>query len=170
MIEDKMNFNDVEEIKKAGFAGFKRMSELFADSSVIPKVKGIYLVLHLDDKPTEFLTTGTGGHFKGRNPNVSVGELEANWVDKTIVVYIGKAGKDGGSATLHSRLRQYLGFGQGGKVGHWGGRSIWQLKNSKDLVVCWKELPTEDPRTLEANLIQQFVSKFSKRPFANLAD
>jgi hypothetical protein len=92
------------------------------------------------------------------------------WVDDTIVVYIGKAGKDGSSATLQSRLRQYFGFGQGKNVGHWGGRLIWQLKNSADLVVCWKALPTADPRTVEAELIQDFASKFSNRPFANLAD
>ena len=165
-----MNFNDIEEIKKAGFTGFKKMSELFADNSLIPRTKGVYFVLNLDNKPIEFLTVGTGGRFKGKNPNISIGELKANWVDKTIVVYIGKAGKDGSSATLQSRLRQYFGFGKGGNVGHYGGRLIWQLKNSMDLVVCWKALPTEDPRTLEVSFIQQFVSKFSHRPFANLAD
>ncbi len=164
-----MNFKDIEQIKKAGFTGFKTMKELFADSSAIPKIKGVYLVLN-PTKKGEFLTVGTGGHFKGKNPNVSVSELKANWVDDTIVVYIGKAGKDGSSATLQSRLRQYFGFGQGKNVGHWGGRFIWQLKNSADLVVCWKALPTTDPRTVEADLIQDFVSKFSQRPFANLAN
>lgn len=164
-----MDFKDIEQIKKAGFTGFKTMKELFADSSSIPKTKGVYLVLN-PTKKGEFLTVGTGGHFKGKNPNVSVTELKANWVDDTIIVYIGKAGKDGSSATLQSRLRQYFGFGQGKNVGHWGGRLIWQLKNSADLVVCWKALPTADPRTVEADLIQDFVSKFSNRPFANLAD
>lgn len=164
-----MDFNDIEQIKKAGFTGFKTMQELFKDSSLIPKIKGVYLVLN-PTKISEFLTVGTGGHFKKKNPNVSVSELKANWVEGTIVVYIGKAGKDGSSATLQSRLRQYFGFGQGKNVGHWGGRLIWQLKNSADLVVCWKALPAADPRTVEAHLIQDFVSKFSNRPFANLAD
>ena len=162
-----MNFDDIEEIKKAGFIGFKKMSELFIDSSLISKIKGVYLILN-PDKKFEFLTVGTGGHFKGKNPNVPISELKANLVDNTIVIYIGKAGKNGSKATLQSRLKQYFSFGQGGNVGHWGGRLIWQLKNSKELVVCWKALPTEDPRTIESGLIQQFVSKFSKRPFANL--
>ena len=165
-----MTFNDIDEITKAGFTGFKKMSELFADSSALPRTKGVYLVLNLSNKPPEFAPAGTGGHFKGKNPNVSIAELKANWVEKTIVVYIGKAGKDGSAATLHSRLKQYFGFGQGGNVGHWGGRLIWQLKNYNDLVVCWKALPTEDPRTFEATLIQQFISKFHNRPFANLSD
>jgi hypothetical protein len=164
-----MDFIDIEQIKRIGFSGFKTMKELFADNSVIPKTKGIYLVLNLIKKG-EFLKIGTGGHFKGKNPNVSISELKENWVENTIVVYIGKAGKDGSSATLQSRLRQYFGFGQGKNIGHWGGRLIWQLKNSSDLVVCWKTLPTGDPRILEAELISQFVSKFSKRPFANLTD
>jgi hypothetical protein len=164
-----MDFNDIEQIKKAGFTGFKKMSELFSDSSSIPKIKGVYFVLHTDKK-AEFLTVGTGGFFKGKNPNVSIAELKSNWVENTIVVYIGKAGKDGSNATLQSRLKQYFSFGQGKNIGHYGGRLIWQLKNSKDLIVCWKALPTEDPRTMEADFIQQFINKFSKRPFANLAD
>lgn len=165
-----MNFNNIEELKKNGFIGFKRMSELFADNSSIPKIKGIYLVLNLEKKPPEFLTVGTGGHFKGKNPNISITELKSNWVDNTNIVYIGKAGKDGSNATLQSRLRQYLSFGLGGNIGHWGGRLIWQLKNSNDLVICWKALRIEDPRTVEANLIKEFYSVFSNRPFANLAD
>jgi hypothetical protein len=164
-----MNFNDIEQIKKVGFTGFKKMSELFSKNSSIPQIKGVYLVLNPDRK-SEFLTVGTGGYFKGKNPNLSIAELKSNWVENTIIVYIGKAGKDGSSATLQSRLKQYFSFGQGENIGHYGGRLIWQLKNSKDLVVCWKALPTEDPRTIEANLIQQFVIKYSKRPFANLAN
>jgi hypothetical protein len=165
-----MNYSNIEEVKKAGYTGFRSMGELFVDSSMLPKVRGVYLVLYPTGKSPEFLTVGTGGHFKGKNSNVSVAKLKENWVDDTIVIYIGKAGKDGSNATLHSRLRQYFGFGQGGNVGHWGGRLIWQLKNSKDLIVCWKALPTEDPRTVEATHIKQFVSRFGKRPFANLSD
>ena len=164
-----MTFEDIEEINKSGFTGFMMIGDLFQDSSMLPSIKGVYMVLNIDNKKPEFLTLGTGGHFKLKDPNVSISELKNNWVDNSIVVYIGKAGKNGGTATLKSRLKQYLDFGQGKKRGHWGGRLIWQLKNSSDLVVCWKTLPGEDPRTYEAELIQQFVTKFGKRPFANLA-
>ncbi|MDQ3192217.1 MAG: hypothetical protein M3Q58_11555 [Bacteroidota bacterium] len=115
-----MNFNDIDEIKKAGFTGFKKMGELFSDSSSIPRIKGVYLVLNLDSKPPEFLQVGSGGYFKGKNPNISLTELKSNWVDKNFVVYIGKAGKDGSNATLNSRLKQYFGFGQGRNIGHYG--------------------------------------------------
>ena len=159
-----MTFNDIDEIKKAGFTGFKKMSELFLDSSMLPDKNGVYLVLNIDNKPGEFLAVGSGGHFKGKDPNISLEELKSNWVDNTKVVYIGKA------TSLKSRLRQYFGFGQGKNIGHWGGRLIWQLKNSNDLIVCWKPLLNDDPRTFENTLIKKFVSEFSKRPFANLAD
>ena len=165
-----MYFNNSDDIKKAGFTGFKKMSELFIDSSSIPKIKGVYLVLNPNFKKAEYLQIGTGGHFKGKNPNVTLDELKSNWVDNSLIVYIGKAGSETSNATLHSRLKQYFGFGQGKNIGHWGGRLIWQLKNSADLIVCWKSLPNDDPRTFENQLIRKFVSEFSKRPFANLAD
>lgn len=158
-----MTFNDIDEIKKAGFIGFKKMSELFLDSLMLPDNNGVYLVLNVDNKPGEFLTVGSGGHFKGKDPNISLADLKSNWVDNTKVVYIGKA------TSLRSRLRQYFSFGQGKNIGHYGGRLIWQIKYSKDLVVCWKSLTT-DPREFETDLIQQFVKTFGCRPFANLAN
>jgi hypothetical protein len=158
-----MTFNDIDEIKKAGFTGFKKVGDLFLDSSMLPDSNGVYLVLNADNKPADFLTIGSGGHFKGKNPNVSQTELKSNWVDNTKVVYIGKA------TSLKSRLRQYFYFGQGKNIGHYGGRLIWQLKYSNDLVVCWRTLAT-DPREFEADLIRQFVSIYGCRPFANLKD
>lgn len=158
-----MTYNDLDEIKKAGFKGFKKMSELFLDSSMLPDNKGVYLVLNIDNRPEKFLTNGSGGYFKGKNPNVSLAELKSNWVDNTKVVYIGKA------TSLKSRLRQYFGFGQGKNIGHYGGRLIWQITYSKDLVVCWKSLET-DPSEYETDLIRQFVLIYGCRPFANLKD
>lgn len=165
-----MDFNNLDEIKKAGFTGFKKISDLFADASPLPNEKGVYLVLRIHDNEPEFLQVGSGGFFKGKNPNISLQELKSNWVSNVKVVYIGKAGGSNSSATLRSRLKQYFGFGQGKNIGHYGGRLIWQLKNSNDLVVCWKALPNEEPRMVEAAMIQDFVSKHHQRPFANLAD
>ena len=95
-----MTFNDIGEIKKAGFTGFVSMKQLFLDSSVLPAIKGVYMVLNLDMNLHDFLPVGSGGYFKGKNPNVSISELKANWVENTIVVYIGKAGKDGSAAAI----------------------------------------------------------------------
>ncbi len=158
MIND---FNDIDHLKEIGFKGFKTKGELFIDSSMIPKEKGVYLILNIHAKPS-YLEIGTGGFFKKKDPNVSLEELEMNWVDKVKVVYIGKA------TSLKKRMRQYFAFGQGKKIGHYGGRYIWQLSNSKDLLVCWKELPNDSPEQVEALLISLFKKQFSKRPFANL--
>jgi hypothetical protein len=163
-----MELNDIEQIKKAGFSGFKTMRELFVDNSAVPPIKGVYLVLN-PMKRCEFLTTGTGGHYKGKNPNVPLSELKANWIDDSIVVYIGKAGGEGIKATLRDRLKQYLKFGQGKSVAHWGGRFIWQLRNSADLLICWKALPDDDPKSVESELIALFKQQHGgRRPFANL--
>ena len=170
-----MNFNNLSEIKKAGFIGFKKMSELFKDSSMLSEEKGVYFVLYLSNKPPRFMSIGTGGHFKGKNPNVSIAKLKSNWVDDAIVVYIGKGGglnqkgKES-KATLKSRLKTYFSFGKGNDVGHSGGRYIWQLKNSKDLVVCWYPTPDKEPAEVETNFIIEFKINYSKRPFANHKD
>lgn len=164
-----MDFNSLEEIKKNGFIGFKTIGELCIDSDILPKKKGVYLVLHLVKKPV-FLINGTGGFFKGKNPNVQIDELNNNWVKNSKVVYIGKAGGNLSKATLHSRLKQYLDFGRGKSVGHWGGRYIWQISNSNELVICWKELDKEEPNIIESGLIKIFSDKYGKRPFANLKD
>lgn len=147
---NSMNFNNFTLIKKAGFKGFKTMQELFDNPSELPAVKGVYLVLNLDKKSPSFL------------------EIRQNWIENSIVVYIGKAGGEKSSATLKSRLRQYFGFGQGKNIGHWGGRLIWQLGSSGNLVVCWKLLPDKEPRKYEAQLINDFIIQFGNRPFANL--
>ena len=163
---------DRELLKTLGFEGFKSMSELMAGAkSQIPYQMGVYVILRESNSEPIFMEEGTGGFFKGKNPNVSLSELRSNWVDGTSIVYIGKAGGMGSSATLNKRLGQYLRFGQGANVGHWGGRYIWQLKDSRDLVVCWKILSSEEPREMEQKMIEEFKSKHSRmRPFANLSD
>ena len=154
-----MGFTSIESIKTAGFTGFKTVEELRNNKSLIPKEQGVYLILNLK-KPT-FLETGTGGFFKGKNPNAEIETLEENWIENAPVIYIGKA------ISLYKRLGQYFHFGEGKNVGHWGGRFIWQLENSKDLVVCWKTTE-EEARIEEINLIQKFVKQYGKRPFAKL--
>jgi len=163
-----MDFNSIDDIKNTGFIGFKRIGKLFADDSLIPTTRGVYMVLYTSSEPPVFLEKGSGGFFKGKNPNVSIAELKSNWVNDTQVVYIGKAGKESGSATLKSRLRQYFQFGQGRDIGHYGGRLIWQIQNFSDLLVCWKELPDEDPREVEYALLSEFMKRYNKLPFANL--
>ena len=159
-----MDFSDIKEIKKAGFVGFKTIRDLVADNSDLPGDSGVYMILNLQKNYPVFLHLGTGGYFKRKDPNVSLQKLKDEWVENTIVVYIGKA------TSLRFRLKQYLAFGQGKNVGHRGGRLIWQLDFSDQLVVCWKILPDCIPRTIETELINNFKEQFGVRPFANLVD
>ncbi len=164
-----MKFDSVDHLKDEGFTGFKKIGDLIEDQSHIPNGKGVYLVVHkAKDKP-EFIMPGVGGCFKERDPNTSRQKLESNWVDKNVVIYIGQAGGGKSNQTLRKRIRQYMKFGQGENVPHWGGRYIWQIENYRDLLICWKTTD-QDPRDIEKNLILGFQKIYGKRPFANLSN
>lgn len=162
-----MNFNDIEEIKKDGFKGFKRVKDLRENSLFIPQDKGVYLVLKPRDMDVKFLETGTGGHTKG-NPNVSIDKLKAKWIEDTLVLYVGQTGSKSEDRTLYERIDELLRFGQGENIGHWGGRYLWQINHSEELVICWKEMKDEDPEEIKNQLLWDFESEYSKLPFANL--
>lgn len=134
-----------------GFRGFVTIGQLQENMSVAPDTKGVYLILKSERLINpEFLLKGSGGHFKGKNPNVSIEELKKNWVEDADILYIGKAGGEGQGSNLKRRLNQFIRFGQGENIGHWGGRLIWQLKDAEDLIVCWKELSSDSPREVES--------------------
>ena len=158
---------ETETLKQQGFVGFKKVSELMETRcAVVPAVQGVYVVLRESAGEPMFVEDGTGGAFKGKNPNSPISTLQANWVEDTEIVYIGMT-RD----TLKRRLSAYMRFGQGEPVGHWGGRFIWQLEDSRDLVVCWKHTPASDAAEEEAAMIQTFKQVHDgKRPFANLRD
>lgn len=159
-----------QKLVDAGFSGFVTVGSLMCCIMVVPAMPGVYVVMRKSDESPVFLPKSSGGLFKGKKPEVSVAELERNWVDDTSVVYIGKAGTLKGCATLRCRLGQYMQFGQGEAVGHYGGRYIWQLQDAKDLVVCWK-ITDEEPRDVEKRMIKEFKdSHCGRRPFANLRD
>ncbi len=173
-----MEYRTIDDLKKAGFEGFCSVEKLRDDLSGIPAVAGVYMVVYQGNGMPEFLEVGTGGLFKGKNPNVAVSELKSNWVDGTCVVYIGKAGGvdakgKKSNSKLQKRISDYLDFGNGVSVGHWGGRLIWQIKDSKDLLFCWKAIPEHksNPVEIEKELIADFKRQYGgKRPFANLRD
>ena len=172
---DKMNTEslepiNIESINISGFVGFKIISELKINPSCIPEIKGVYLVIRPDNTNVEFVKKGSGGFFKDKNPNVPINELRNNWIDEAQIIYIGKAGGSDSNSNLKSRLKEYLNFGQGKKVGHSGGRYIWQIKDINNYIICWKELPNDEPRIIEKQLLEAFKQKFNDLPFANLSN
>lgn len=161
-------FQNLTSIKEAGFTGFKKVEQLWNDYTVIPDERGVYLILNPEISMKQFLTKGVGGYFKGKDPNLSIPQLTSNWVENSHVLYIGQAGGNGSSATLRKRVKQYLEFGKGKPVGHYGGRLIWQLSHHRDLIVAWKVTGTVDPSIEENNQLRAFYDTYGLLPFANL--
>ena len=157
---------ELDLLKENDFQGFVTVKELRENIRIVPNYGGVYVVLRpKDDKPV-FLEEGTGGFFKGKDPNVPISQLEAKWIADSSVLYIGKAGKTANRG-LRKRLYEYMRFGQGEPVGHYGGRYIWQLADAADLLVCWKRIDG-DPEQAERQLLLAFKEEYGDFPFANL--
>lgn len=155
---------DIAQYKDEGFEGFIPVSMLRGNTFIIPNEAGVYVVIRKSDSDPQFLEEGTGRVRKDRNPNVPIHVLTEKYVFASKTVYIGKA------TSLRSRIGQLLRFGAGTAGGHWGGRYLWQLADSDSLLVAWKLTPDCDPRTVEAQMIRDFVAYYGKRPFANIRD
>jgi hypothetical protein len=144
-----------------GFTGFVSFRDLKnGQLKNVPTSGGVYIVLReLETVPT-FLDENPGGHFKGRNPTLQKTLLAVNWVEHSHTIYIGKGDK------LQRRMKQFIDFGFGKPVGHWGGRLVWQVENSVDFIVGWKQV--NDPASVESQLLIRFSSIYGKLPYANL--
>lgn len=158
----------IDFLQSNGFEGFKSIAHYTNNLDELPRQRGVYILINPSKDEPQFLTIGTGGYFKGQNPNVDKATLVSAWVTLLPIVYIGKAGTLTGKATLHSRIKQYLQFGNGKNVGHWGGRYIWQLKDASSLLICWKSLNNKEPRIVEHFLLSKIMEHYGKLPFANL--
>ena len=143
-------------LEEASFDGFRRFELGHAG---VPPQPGVYIIFRPSQDQRQFVPTSVAGHFKGRNPSVSIPELERAWVDGASVLYIGKAsGGQHRKRGLRKRLDEYRRHGQGEPVGHWGGRYIWQLCDSTSLLVAWKPTPSEDPEEVESKMISDFIA------------
>lgn len=146
-------------LEKAGFIGFVPFASL--PTSKVPTGGGVYVVLRPSQELPAFLAVSPAGTHKGRSPTVPRDTLRQKWVPGTSVVYVGKA------TSLFERLSGYRRQGSGGKAGHFGGRYIWQLTDSVDLIVAWRETRGV-PRAGEVQLVSPFRSQYGSLPFANL--
>lgn len=148
------------DLERDGFTGWLAFPEA-RHSTACPTTGGVYVVSYEGPQPTRFLDESPAGRFKGRDPAVDPISLIANWVEDAEVVYIGKADQ------LRRRIRQFADFGSGKPSGHWGGRLIWQLAETDQLRIAWKETPDRVPVEVEGEMIAAFRRGYGKPPFAN---
>jgi hypothetical protein len=154
-------------LKDAGFAGFRSFEQL--EINRVPQAPGIYVVLRPEGFERLFLAKSAGGRFKKRDPSMLQAALEAEWIEDADVLYVGKAGPGStGNRGLRKRIQEFVDFGRGKPVGHWGGRLIWQLANSQSLIIAWKELAASEVNAAEAAYHAEFVRIYGRLPFANL--
>ncbi|MBT2597795.1 hypothetical protein [Arthrobacter sp. ISL-72] len=163
---------DKRSLRTEGFAGFRTFAEV--EINRIPQAPGIFAVLRPDGFQPQFLARSTAGVFKKKDPSLPAEKLTAEWVDAADVLYIGKAGSGSkGNRGLRRQIQEFMDFGKGKPPGHWDGRLIWQLANTKALIIAWKELPAEPLpagglSAVEAELHAAFVQQYGRLPFANL--
>ena len=150
---------EILKYQELGFTGFIKVKELHI-ASPIPPCNGVYIVVRDSHTPPQFLYKGMAGFFKEKDPNVPIETLEQKYVASSQVVYIGKA------KNLRKRISELIRFGNGAKVGHWGGRFLWQLADAQDLLIAW--CPCSFPRETERCLLTAFEEAHGALPFANL--
>jgi hypothetical protein len=159
-----------QDLAEKGFEGFVRFADL--PGAAVPRAAGVYVVIRESDAPPDFVPVSHAGRFKGRDPTVPIDVLADKWVNGAHLLYVGKAGSsEGGNRGLRRRLDEYRKFGEGRAVGHNGGRYIWQLRDSSELLVAWRVTPPGvSPREVEKALMAAFTAHNGRRPFANLRD
>lgn len=156
---------DRSHLEACGFVGWQTWDELRAtDLRAVPGGPAVYVVFRPSSGKPAFREANPGGRFKDKDPTVGVDVLGSNWVPSSQVAYIGKAD------VADRRLKQFARFGAGEKIGHWGGRYIWQLADSGKLLVAWHAISWDElARDYEKRLLAHFAAQHGgARPFANL--
>ncbi len=153
------------DLEAAGFAGWRTWDQLRASAfKAIPTGPAAYVIYRQATTAPAYLEANPGGRSKQRDPSVEPDLLARNWVVGSHVIYIGKADN------AERRLSQFARFGAGEPVVDWGGRYIWQLAGSGDLLVAWHTVTWEETaRAYEKRLLAHFADLHGGvRPFANL--
>ncbi|WP_308465635.1 IS110 family transposase [Rathayibacter soli] len=147
---------DRKGLAAAGFEGFVPLVGLVM-KEVTPE-KGIYAVLRPNsDAPYTLLEHSPLDRY-------TLEDLERRWIPGAPIVYIGKAGSPTSKGGLKSRLNP---FGRKARS-HSGGRSIWQLDDVDQLLICWIKTPGMDPQDVERDYLDEFARVHLAQPFANV--
>ncbi|MET4060149.1 hypothetical protein ABIB35_001694 [Arthrobacter sp. UYP6] len=155
------------DLKGRGFEGFRRFAEL--DLSEVPRSPGVYAVFRDSNSFHGVLDSSVGGWFKQKTPTGDPSILRSLLTCDAATLYLGKADAGSrGTRGLRKRIGEFVRFGNGEPVGHWGGRYIWQLSNSQDLRIAWLPVIGKSATDVESELLEEFFQAHSMLPFANL--
>jgi hypothetical protein len=157
----------IDQISIAGFSDPTTLAELRGTRCAnVPSHSGIYLIERDAEGAPKFRIPSTGGWFNGLDPDYPLDIIQANWVVGAQIVYVGKAV---GFVGLRKRLRQLIDFGCGKPVPHRGGRLLWHLHDSDELLVRWRLCGPDEADRAETTAIADFKrSHRGLRPFANM--
>jgi len=153
---------DMDDLRLRGFTGFLQVARLGRPiPPELPTASGNYIVVRPSQEAPRFLDRSGGGWWKRRDPTVPIDRLRQEWVEGTPTLYIGKA------TSLRERVGELLRFSDGdAKARHWGGRLLWQIAAPRELLLCWRQ--EEDFAGVETDLLDEFIQRFGRLPFANL--
>ena len=152
-----------------GFVGFLTIGQLHRSGCLeVPDACGVYVVVRRGEAPYRLLRRSQAPAWRGEDPTRPVDELTARLLEGTDLLYVNAAPGSGVRHRLRQRLKRFLRFGHGSVVGHWSGRTIWQLAESSRLVLAWRPCEAgEEARAYADALLRRFEAVHHARPFAN---
>ncbi|MDR3598834.1 hypothetical protein [Clostridium sp.] len=146
---------NIKELKNKGYKGFIRIGSLKNNYSILPELSGVYLILIPKDFIVKFLKDGT------TNSGDSINYLQNNWVKGAKILYIGS------SNNLRKHVKQLVDSRNNSVDRFPGGRHLWKLKDSLDLLISWNVIDTNECKQEKKYLLNEFMVRYSKPPFAN---
>jgi len=156
---------DVELLINNGFENFRSFQYYHLNGyKEVKNEKGVYVVcMPLNFKVNITSNTSATKEHKRRSMLYEKSLLLKKWVPQSVILYFGKAG--GQSNRLRQRISQYVRYGYDEGNNHRGGRAIWQLDNSKNLLIGY--VADINAGEKESWLIREFEKCYGKKPFAN---
>ena len=128
----------------------------------IPASPGVYLVGVPFDGFEPEISDGTTGPavVKGRSMLYPAHKLRKKFESSDRrCLYIGE------SDNLQHRIALFLQYGRGEDVPHRGGRAIWQITNSRELILAWCVCANHED--VKAMLLSSYRQNFGTLPMAN---
>ena len=162
----------IEDLQRFGFQGFDLMKAWDKNQILglhTKDIEGVYVIARHSISTPEFTQEI---HHKPRPRVWSPAEAGQRWVEGVQTLYFGKGplrrpDSRGYRKGLANRIEEFRAHGFGRGASHYGGKLVWQLKDSDDLLLGWKSLREEESDQVESGLILGFRHLLGHQPYAN---